>query len=172
MNTVILTNIICFDEYNNFVEKVITKFSDTEKYKLATFHNKQTFVDYCEKMNESEQCNVAIIGCFEQDEAMKNSVSVVEAVKAVNPKIGVVAVVPPEKMDLCIKRITSGVDDFIPQNNNAVTRVHNSVKKIISQYNVAVLEKYRNRTILAAALFVLLMIFAAFVLHLSYPQFF
>ncbi len=101
-----------------------------------------------------------IIGLHDTAESRAASEVLVEKIKSNDPSAGILLVVNPDKIEEARKELRFNIDGFIPRNSNMVLRVHNAVKKHISEYN---LDKYRRRRrisvmVLAAGLLTALII--------------
>ena len=55
-------------------------------------------------------------------------------IKKIDNKTGLILVGPPDKMEDIKKEVKYNIDAFIPKNANSILRIHNTVKKLISEH--------------------------------------
>ncbi|MBI5010082.1 MAG: hypothetical protein HZB98_10640 [Bacteroidia bacterium] len=91
-------------------------------------------------------------------------------IKKLDPKIGIILICTPDKMDEIKKIIPANVDAYIPKNANAVIRLHTAVKKMISEYGIINYRKRRNFSLYVLAGSVLLFIILFIIARLKYPH--
>lgn len=167
-----MTYLICYDDHRNFTEDVKKRFSDTSRYHVASFHNRQDLLDYCSKEAENSSCKIAIIGVPDAREQFESIDELTQKVKSTDPATGLILLIPPDKMDDLKKSIRFNIDAYIPRNANSILRIHNTVKKLFSEYNISVYRRKRNFSLyvllIFAALAVLLLIAARF----RFPEYF
>jgi len=144
MAKVVKTYIFCFDDHRNFSEDVKKRFSDPAKYTVVTFHNMDDFLNQLIKEKEHNFCKVAIIGLQDTKENFDIINNLTVEIKKIDRSNGIILLGPADKMDEIKKTIRSNIDSYIPRNANQILRIHNTVKKLISEHSLLLYRKRRN----------------------------
>ncbi|MGI5913172.1 MAG: hypothetical protein ACOX5K_00395 [Bacteroidales bacterium] len=172
MATSKITHIICYDDHRNYTENVRKRFADSSKYLVTSFHNKDQFIGHCEKLANIDLCIVAIIGFTESVEKIDMLNEFIGRVKETLPGRGIILLVQPINLQEIKGALNQKVDALIPINNNMVLRIHNVVKRFISEFNIIIFKRRRNRAFIAVALFIALMLAAFLFFFFRYPMYF
>ena len=172
MAKVRMTFLICYDDHRNFTEDVKKRFSDTSRYTVISFHTKQDFISYCAREAENRACKVAIIGVPDAREQFESIDELTQEIKSLDPGTGLILLVPPDKMDDLKKSVKFNIDAYIPRNANSILRIHNNVKKIFSEYNIAVFRRKRNISVYVLLGFLILVAILIVVAFFRLPQYF
>lgn len=167
-----MTYLICYDDHRSFTEDVKKRFSDTSRYYVASFHAKQDFLDYLHKEAENLSCKVAIIGVPDAVEQFETIDGLTQKVKKIDPGTGIILLTHPEKMDELNKAVIFNVDAYIPRNANSILRIHNTVKKLFSEHNIAIHRKKRNISLLVLFSFLLLVAILLIIAYFRFPEYF
>jgi DNA-binding NarL/FixJ family response regulator len=93
-------------------------------------------------------------------------------IKRIDFHTGLILLGPPDKMELIRKTIKFNIDAYIPKNANAILRIHNAVKKLISEHSIRVFRKKRNFSIYVLSAFLLLSFLLLIVAYFRLPQYF
>ena len=64
------------------------------------------------------------------------------------------------------------IDAYIPKNTNAMLRIHNEVKKLISEYNINVYRKRRNISLSILLAFAIITVLAVIIAYFRFPGYF
>jgi DNA-binding NarL/FixJ family response regulator len=168
----LLTTLLCYDDRRTFTEDVRKRFSDVAQYEVLSFHTKQDFLDQCDKESENSSCKVAIIGVPDTKEQFQIIDEMTMAIKRIDPKTGLVLLVPADKMEDLKKIVRFNIDAYIPRNANTVLRLHNAVKKMISEHNIGVYKRRRNVSLWFLFGFLILAALIVLIAYLRFPQYF
>lgn len=167
-----MTFLVCFDDHRNFTDDVRKRFSDNTKYNVTTFFTQQEFTDHFKKEIENKSCKVAIIGVPDAMEQFNVIENMTLEVKRVDPKTGIILLIPAEKMAAVKKEVKLNIDAYVPRNTNAVLRIHNTVKKLISEHNITIFRKRRNFSLYVFLVFLMLSALLVLIAFLKLPQYF
>jgi DNA-binding NarL/FixJ family response regulator len=167
-----MTYLICYDDHRNFTEDVKKRFSDSSRYLVVSFHNKQDFLSYCTKEAETRSCKVAIIGVPDAREQFESINELTLEIKKTDPETGLILLVPPDKIDDLKKTAIFNIDAYIPRNANSILRIHNAVKKRFSEYNIAVFRKKRNFSLYVLLIFIVLAAILIIAAFFRFPEYF
>ena len=96
---------------------------------------------------EHRNCKVVILKINESKEQSLLIENLSMEMKKIDPSAGIILVFPPERSEDIKKTIRFNIEAYIPKNDNAVLRLHNAVKKFISEYNLVIYRKRRNFSI-------------------------
>mgnify|MGYP000896134440 CR=1 FL=1 len=168
----IRTHIYCLDGHRSFTDEIRKKFDDTTRYIVDSFHTGEDLSTALERDKESKACKIVIIGIRDMQGELQETEKLADCIRKKDPRTGVVVLCPPEKLEDIGKKTELNVDAFIPQNANFILRVHNTVKKIFSEYNIVIHRERRNRSLMAVLAFVILSVMLILFARLKYPDFF
>jgi len=166
------THIFCYDDHRGFTEDVRRKFTDLSRYTVVSFQTREEFVERIKLEKEHKYCKVAILGIHETREQLEMIEHLTLEIKKIDPLIGLILLGPPDKMELIRKTIKFNIDVYIPKNGNAILRIHNTVKKLISENGITIFRKRSNISIYILAGFLLLAIISIVIAYFRLPQYF
>lgn len=166
------THLICYDDFRWFSEDVRGRFDDTSRYNIISFVTVEEFMAYLEHNKEHGYCKVAILGAHDTPEQFELIGRLAIEIKKIDSRIGIILVCTPDKMDEIKKIIPSDVDAYIPKNANAILRLHNAVKKLISEHGIYNFRKKRNFSFYALTGFLILFIILIIIAWFELPQYF
>jgi DNA-binding NarL/FixJ family response regulator len=167
-----MTYLLCYDDHRNFTEDIRKRFSDTTRYTVESFHNVQEFMDNCRKEKEKRSCKVAIIGVPDAKEQFEMIEEMTMEIKKIDPETGLILLAPGDKMEDLKKAVRFNIDAYIPRNSNAVLRIHNAVKKLISEQSIVIFRKRRNFSFYVFLGFLGLIVLLILIAWLKLPQYF
>jgi len=168
----IKTHIFCFDDHRGFTEDVRKQFIDTTKYTIVSFQTREDFINHLEKEKEHKFCKVAILGLHETKEHFEMIDQLTMEIKRIDRKTGLILLVPPDKMEEIKKIVKFNVDAYIPKNTNSILRIHNAVKKLISQHGIGIFKRRRNLSLTILLTFLLLSTLLILYAYFTMPQYF
>ena len=172
MSNKLKTQLICYDDYRWFSEEVRRRFDDTERYTVISFVTVEDFMAYIERGKDKSYCKVAILGAHDTPEQFEMIGRLTREIKKIDKHTGIILVCTPDKTDEIKKVIPSGVDAYIPKNTNAILRLHNAVKKLISEHGISIFRKRRNLSFYVLIGFVIIFLALIAVAWFKLPLFF
>jgi hypothetical protein len=93
-------------------------------------------------------------------------------IKKIEPKTGIILLGPPDKMELIKKILKFNIDAYIPKNTNSILRIHNTVKKLISEHSIAIFKKKKNISVYFLLGLILIAVILILVARFRFPQYF
>jgi hypothetical protein len=93
-------------------------------------------------------------------------------IKSIDPRTGLILLGPPDKIDEIRKTVKFNIDAYIPKNANSILRIHNAVKKLISEHNIGIFRKRRNISFYLLIGFLVLAVLLILIAYLKLPQYF
>jgi DNA-binding NarL/FixJ family response regulator len=172
MAKAVKTYLFCYDDHRNFSEDVKKRFSDQSRYKVVSFHNMDDFVNQLIKEKEHNFCKVAILGLQDTQENFEVIDHLTLEIKKIDRSTGVILLGPADKMEEIKKAIRLNIDSYIPRNANQVLRIHNTVKKLISEHSLAIYRKRRNFSFYFLLIFLAFAIILTIVAYFKFPLYF
>ena len=166
------TYIFCFDDHRNFSEDVKKRFSDISRYIVAVAHNRDEFLKLLVARKDDNFCKVAILGLHDSKENFEMAEHLVNHIKKADISTGIILLAPPDKIDEVKKTIRVNIDSYIPRNGNTLLRVHNTVKKLISEHSLLIYRKKRNFSFYILMIFLALSVLIAVIAWFRLPMFF
>jgi hypothetical protein len=168
----IKTHLFCYDDHRGFAEDVRKRFTDTTRYTVISFQTREDIITHLEKEKEHNFCKVAILGVHDTKEQLEMIEQLTLAIKRIDQRTGLILLGPPEKMEEIKKLIKFNVDAYIPKNANSILRIHNIVKKLISEHSILIFRKKRNFSLYILLAFFLLSLLFTFFSYFKLPKFF
>lgn len=139
-----VTYILCYDDNKSFTSDIRQRFSDTTRYCVESYHNAEEFMESVSREREKNSCKVAIIGAPDSKEKFEITDQMTIGVKKADPSAGLILLAAPDKIDDLKKAVRFNIDAYIPKNSNSILRIHNAVKKLISERNITIFRSRRN----------------------------
>ena len=167
-----LTYLFCLDDHRNLSDEIKKRFSDTSRYKVESYFSKEELFTHFRKGLELTSCKIAIIAIPEAKEQLDKFYNISVELKKMDPGAGIILLVPPLLADDVRKSIIYNIDAYVPISQNSTLRIHNTVKKIISEHNISINRKFRNISVYFLLAFLIVSALGLFVLYLKYPDFF
>ncbi len=166
------THLICYDDFRWFSEDVRKRFDDTSRYTVVSFVAVEDFMAYLEKHKDHGYCKVAILGTHDTQEQFLMIGRLAKEVKKIDSHTGIILVCTHDKLEEIRKIIPSDVDAYIPKNTNAILRLHNAVKKVISEHGISNFRKQRNLSFYTLIGFLILFIVLIIIAWFKLSQYF
>ena len=166
------TYIFCYDDHRGFTEDVRKRFEDTSHYKVLSYPTREEFINHLKEEKDHDYCKIAILGAHETQEqfAMIDQLSV--EIKEIDHRTCLIILGPPDKIEEIQKTVKFNVDAYIPKNANAILRIHNIVKKLISEYNIRIFKRRRNFSFYILLTFLLLSALSILIAYFRFPEYF
>ncbi len=137
------TYLYCFDDHRNFSEDVKKKFFDRERYNVSSFQAAEELLNHLRETREHHNlCKIAILSINDNEDHLRMIGEIIDKIKETDKKIGLILLCTAGRTDEIRNKIKHHIDAVIPNNTNAILRIHNTVKNMISESTV---EKYRIR---------------------------
>jgi DNA-binding NarL/FixJ family response regulator len=168
----IKTHIFCYDDHRGFSEDVRKKFNDTSRYNVVSFQTREEFINRIEHEKEHSYCKIAILSLHDTVEQFEMIDQLTMEIKRIDPGTGLILVGPPDKMELIKKTVKFNIDAYIPKNGNAILRIHNAVKKLISENGIKIFRKRSNISFYFMMGFLLLAVISIIVAYFRFPEYF
>jgi DNA-binding NarL/FixJ family response regulator len=172
MSKSVKTYLFCYDDHRNFSDDVKKRFSDKSKYTVVSFHNLDDFLDQLIEQKEHNFCKVAILGLQDNKDNFETIDHLTLEIKKIDSSTGIILLCPHDKLDEVKKTIRINIDSYIPRNANQVLRIHNTVKKLISEHSLLLYRKRRNLSFYFLLGFLVLSILLAVIAYFRFPQYF
>jgi DNA-binding NarL/FixJ family response regulator len=168
----IKTHLFCYDDHRGFSEDVRKRFIDTGRYSVLSFQTREEFIGHLESEKLHNFCKIAILGLHESKEQFEMIDQLTQEIKRIDHRTGLILLGPPDKMEEIKKVVKFNIDAYIPKNANAVLRIHNTVKKLMSQHNIGIFKKKRNFSFYILMTFLLLSLLFVIFAYFRLPEYF
>jgi DNA-binding NarL/FixJ family response regulator len=155
---VIRTYIACLDDHRNFSEDIRKRFSDTSKYTVSVTHNREDLVKSLGQEKGPDIFRIAILGLHDSKDNFEYTENIAADIKAHDRNTAILVLASPDKLDDIRESLGNLVSSCIPRNANSVLRIHNTVKKLVSEHN---LTYHRNRRNISARILIAFLILCA-----------
>ena len=168
----IKTHLYCYDDHRGFAEDVRRRFIDTKRYTVLSFQTREEFINTLEAEKLNNFCKVAILGMHESVEQFEMISQLTVEIKSIDSGTGLILLGPPEKMNDIKKAVKFNIDAYIPKNTNTILRIHNTVKRLISQHSIGIFKKRRNFSFYVLLIFLLISALFAAIAYIKLPGYF
>jgi hypothetical protein len=168
----IKTHLYCYDDHRGFSEDLRKRFNDTNRYTVLSFQTPEEFIGRINDEKELNFCKVAILGLHETKEQFEMIDNLTIEIKKIDQRTGLILLGPADKMEEIKKSVKFNVDAYVPKNANSVLRIHNTVKKLISEHNIGIFMKRRNLSLYILLGFVLISLLLLLVSYFKLPLYF
>lgn len=168
----IKTHLFCYDDHRGFSDDVRKRFQDNVRYKVLSFQTRDEFMNHIEEVRESNFCKVAILGLHDNKEQIEMIDHLTQDIKKCDHRTGLILLGPEDKMDGIKKTVKHNIDAYIPRNANSILRIHNTVKKLISEHSIGVFRKRRNISLYILFGFIILSALIVLAAYFRLPEYF
>lgn len=168
----IKTHLYCYDDHRGFSEDVRKRFTDRSRYTIVSFQTLEEFISHLSAEQENNFCKVAILGLHDTKEQFEMIDHLTMDIKKIDPRTGLILLCPSDKMEVIKKTLKFNIDSYIPKNANSILRIHNTVKKLISEHSIGIFRKKSNISISVLLGFFILSIILILVTYFMLPQYF
>jgi DNA-binding NarL/FixJ family response regulator len=168
----IKTHIYCFDDHRGFSEEIRKRFSDSVRYTVLSFQTIEEFISQIEAEKEQNICKVTILGAHETKEQFEIIDKLTLEIKRIDNRTGIIILGPSDKMEEIKNAIKFNIDAYIPKNTNSILRIHNMVKKLISEYNIVIFRKRRNFSFILLLIFLGISLLVILIAYFKLPLYF
>jgi DNA-binding NarL/FixJ family response regulator len=168
----IKTHLFCYDDHRGFTEDVRKRFTDTGRYTVISFQTREEFINHLEKEKEHNFCKVAILGVHDTKDQFEMIDQLTMEIKKIDPRTGLILLGQADKMEEIMKTVKFNIDAYIPKNANSILRIHNTVKKLISEHSIAIFRKRRNFSFYILLAFLLLSALIILIAYFKLPGYF
>jgi hypothetical protein len=154
------TYLFCLDEKRTYSVEVKRRFNDESRYEVLVSQSRHELLNLVTQHRLSRGHRVAVLPFADTNDQNDPVRTIAADIQAVSPDIIIILLVAGESPEELV--IKSGIKPYswVPVTNNSVLRIHNSVKKLISEKNLLLKTKRIKRVfrILVTFLFAALMI--------------
>jgi hypothetical protein len=172
MKKTIQTHLYCFDPHRSFSEEVKKKFDDTERYRILTFQGPNECLSMLQADKKFNHCKIVLIGLGDSHEQYDLAGKLVDEIKLSDSRSGIILICQPEKTEEISKTIRKNIDACIPANSNSILRIHNAVKKIVSEHGISIFRRKRNISLTVLSLIILISLGVLILAYLRLPDYF
>jgi len=171
-----LTQVYLIDDQKAYFNEITEKFENPLKYKVNTFTSVLSFIRYLES-NPVLKTNLQIVFLsFNKDNNQTDdkpeAIDVLQKIKKIIPFSEVFILSFKVSEELESKLITFGASGLIQKNENAVLRMTNKIKGMISENNLKQKRKVSRISIKLLIYFVLLVVIITAIVYFVYPDYF
>ena len=166
------THLYCYDDHRGFSEDIRKRFSDRSRYTVESFQTREEFINLLAEEKEGNFCKVAILGLHDTKEQFEMIDQLTVEIKKIDPRTGLILLGPSDKMEVIKKTLKFNIDAYIPKNTNSILRIHNTVKKLISEHSIGIFRKKRNLSFYVLLGFLFISVILIIVAWFRFPQYF
>jgi DNA-binding NarL/FixJ family response regulator len=166
------TYIFCYDDHRSFSEDVRKRFSDSSRYEVFSFQTPENFIKHLEEEREHNFCKVAILDVHDVKDQIEMVDNLTMEIKRIDNTTGLIILAPNDKIEDIRKAIKFNIDSYIPRNANTILRIHNTVKKLISEHSLVIFRKQRNLSVYFFLAFLIISALVILIAWFRFPMYF
>jgi hypothetical protein len=151
---------------------VRNRFLDPERYTVISYPTSGELLKHLGEVKEHNFCKIAILGMHDAGEEIRLIDNLANEIKAADKRTGLILLCPAEKLEEIRSSISYNIDAYIPRNSNSILRIHNTVKKLISEHSIGIFTKKRNISLYILIGFVALSVLVTLIAFFRLPQYF
>lgn len=164
-----LTHIYYVDDLRTYQSELAKQYAAPEKYKLEIFSGPTEFIDKLRKERTSDRIiRIAILAITSLEEE-GSLLEKLEQMAKRFPDMVFLLLSKKDKEGSVLGQLPVHVRSVIPINDNAVLRINNNLKGIISEINLEQKRRSARRAIWVLAIFILLIFTGWLVLKWKFP---
>ena len=129
-----MTYIFCLGSNRHFCEELKKRFSDPENYTFFSSSNAADLLRESKTVSRRSNCKVAIIETNEPGEQQSEIEDFTRDLKRAGQYTGLILIHSPERSGEIKKSIVFNIDAYIQRNGSTIPRLHNAVRKMISEH--------------------------------------
>jgi DNA-binding NarL/FixJ family response regulator len=172
MSKNIKTHIYCYDDHRAFSEDVKKRFSDQSRYTVLSFPTSGELIEHLAAEQNNKYCKVAILGLHDSSEQYSMIEQLTSQIKRIDHATSLILLGPPDRMETIQKTLKFNIDAYIPKNANTILRIHNTVKKLISEHSIGIFRRKRNLSVTVLLGFLILSLILILLAWLRFPRYF
>lgn len=165
-------HLVCYDDHRIISEDLRKRFSDPSKYRVECFHSRKDFIDALGKAADTRSCRIALIVIPEKTGRQDDTGKMTEEISRRDPDLGIILIVPAGQLEETRKVIKFNIDAYIAKNPNAILRIHNEVKKFVSEHNINIYRKRRNLSLYILAGYIIIAALLILIAYFRLPGYF
>ena len=164
-------------EDDEFYLKVFeNKFKTSTKYNIFTFNSGESLIEFFRrKPLPTKYVHIVVLDYYlrsMENQDAKNGVEILKLVKEINLEIEVILYSGIEDDSIVSQGIQIGAVTFVKKNENSFTRIHNSIKGIISKHSLELKHTQSRLTIKIFVAVILACLAGLAILYYTNPDIF
>jgi two-component system, OmpR family, response regulator len=133
-------HIYLVDDDDFYLKVFENKFKTSTSCITHTYNNGEVLLDHFRKKQLPKKfVHIVVMDYYLksiENQDAKNGIEILKLIKEINPEIEVILYSGIEDDSIVSKGIQLGAVTFVKKNENSFTRIHNSIKGIISKHNL------------------------------------
>jgi DNA-binding NarL/FixJ family response regulator len=168
----IKTHLYCYDDHRGFSEEVRKRFDDTARYTVVSFQTREDIINHLSGEKDKRFCKVAILGVHDTKEHVEMIDHLTSEIQKIDPQTGLILLCPQDRIDEIRKSVKFNIDAYVPKNANSVLRIHNTVKKLVSEHSMNFFRRRRNVSLYILIAFLILCGLLILAARIILPEYF
>lgn len=169
-------HIYLVDDDDFYLKVFENKFKSAATYIVHTFNSGEALIDYISrKPVNKKHIHIVVLDYYlksMENQDAKNGIEILKQLHEIDPGIYVLLYSGIEDDSIVSKGLQLGALVFVKKNENTFTRIHNSVKKIISKTNLEIKQKQSKLTKRIFIITIIASIAIVGLVYLIYPELF
>jgi hypothetical protein len=166
------TYLFCLDEKKSYSVEVRRRFNDATRYEVLVSQSRHELLNLVKQYRQARGLKVALLPFADTSDQNEPVKTIAAEIEMVVPDIVIILLVSGEVPEELVAKSGINAYSWVPATNNSVLRIHNSVKKLISEENLTRKIKRKKRVLgvlMASVIAVLLLLLYS---RFRFPQYF
>ena len=159
------------DDHRIISEDVKKRFADHNGFEVESYQNEAEFRKQIMDTGKYSTCRIAIIVLNDNGGQTEMVKGLADDIKTHDNRTIVILIYSADKID-DIKSVVDNADAWIAKNSNSLLRIHNVVKKYMSEHTIEIVKRRRNISLYVLLAFTALVVVAAILARIMYPIYF
>jgi hypothetical protein len=166
------TYLFCLDDKRSYSVEVKRRFNDTSRYMVFVSPSRHELLNLVTEYLPRPGFKIAILPYYNIPDQSEPVQVLASEIQRISPDLSIVLLVHGESPEEVV--VKSGIDAYswVPASNNSILRIHNSVKKLISEKSLEIRTRKRNIAFRLLVAFLLLAVIALVTARFRFPHYF
>jgi len=166
------TYLFCLDDKQSYSVEVKRRFNDASRYMVFVSQSRNELLNLVKEYLLRPGYKIAILPYYNLSDMSEPVQALAAEIQRINPGLSIVLLVHGDSPEESVMKSGISAYSWVPASNNSILRIHNSVKKLISEKSLEIRTRRRN---LAFKLFIFVIAVSAIAIvaaFFRFPQYF
>lgn len=166
------TYLFCLDDKRSYSVEVKRRFNDTSRYMVFVSQSRNELLKLVKEYILRKGYKIAILPYYNIPDLSEPIQVLASEIQRISQGLSIVLLVHGESPEETVQKSGISAYSWVPASDNSILRIHNSVKKLISEKSLEVRTRRRNFSFRLMIVIVLISIIGIVAAYLRLPQYF
>ncbi len=166
------TYLFCLDDKRSYSVEVKRRFNDASRYMVFVSQSRNELLNLVKEYIPRKGYKIAILPYYNLPDMSEPVQALAKEIQRISQGLSIVLLVHGDSPEETVQK--SGIEAYswVPASNNSILRIHNSVKKLISEKSLEVRTRRRKFAFRLFLAVLLVSLFGVVAAYLRFPQYF